>query len=477
MGDPRGFLKVRRQIAGYRPVEERLRDYNEIELDLTVEDRKLQASRCMDCGIPFCQWACPVANIMPVWQDLLYRGDWVGAYNILQSTNNFPEFTGRVCPGLCEASCVLSINDEAVTIRKNELSVIENAFESGFVIPEEPKIRTGKKVAVIGSGPAGLACADSLNKAGHTVTLFEADDKVGGYLRYGIPDFKLGKQIINRRVEVLLKEGLKIQTNTKVGKDIPYEKILEEFDAVSITIGARKPRDLNIEGRGLKGIHFALEYLTQQNKIYAGEKIEESELIHAVSKKILVIGGGDTGADCIGTANRQNAAEVTQIEILPQPPTRRTENEPWPVWPKLLRVSSSHEEGGTRMWNISTKKFVGENGHVKKVIAAKVEWKNDEDGNVKMYEIPNSEFEIETDLVLLAMGFVHNEHEGLVTDLKLDLDSRGNIKANDRFRTNIDKVFTAGDARRGASLVVWAIKEGREAAKAIDEYLKGVIQD
>ena len=471
MGDPQGFLKIKRKESGYRPVEERIGDYSEVEQQLSEEERKLQASRCMECGVPFCHWGCPVGNIMPEWQDMLYRGDWKGAYENLQETNNFPEFTGRVCPAPCETSCVLAINDLAVTIRQNELAVIEKAFEEGYVKPRPPKKRTGKKIAVIGSGPAGLACADQLNKAGHSVVIYEQDDNVGGYLRYGIPDFKLDKRIIDRRINILTEEGIVIKKRTTVGKDISIEEIRSEYDAACIAIGARKPRNLEIPGREMMGIHFALEFLEQQNRIIRGDTIYEEKLIKSLNKNVVVIGGGDTGSDCVGTANRQGALKVTQIELLPKPPEARTQREPWPLWPKIYKTSSSHEEGCERMWNVLTKRFIGEHGWVKKIAAVRVSWQPGPEGKMEMSEVPGSEFEIEADLVLLAMGFEHVIREGMVQDLGLRLDSRGNIDVDDSFMTSVKGVFSAGDAHRGASLIVWAIHEGRLTAEAIDRYL------
>lgn len=472
MGNPKGFIEVGRQEAGYRPVEERIIDYREVEKQLPEDARRLQASRCMDCGVPFCHWACPVENIMPEWQEMLYRGDWKSAYAILQETNNFPEFTGRVCPAPCEASCVLAINDDAVTIRGNELAVIERAFEEGFVRPRPPEKRTGKRVAVIGSGPAGLSCADILNRAGHTVVLYEAEDSVGGYLRFGIPDFKLDKRIIDRRVDILRQEGLIIKTGVAVGSDVAVSDIRSDCDALCIAIGARAPRDLTIEGRELGGIHFAMEYLSQQNRIVRGDDIQEDKLIKALDRHVVVIGGGDTGSDCVGSANRQGARSITQLEILPKPPEKRTENEPWPLWPKLLRYSSSHEEGCERMWNVLTKRFIGEEGRVKKISAAVVEWEHDGSGGYGMHEIPGSDFEIKADLVFLAMGFTHVVQGGLVRDSGVDLDSRGNIAVDENYMTSVEGIFAAGDSVRGASLVVWAIQYGREVARAIDRYLR-----
>ncbi len=472
MGNPKGFLEVHRQEAGYRPVATRLQDFDEVEVQLPEEERKLQASRCMECGVPFCHWGCPVCNIMPEWQDAIFRGDWQQAYEILSSTNNFPEFTGRVCPALCEAACVLALDDAAVTIRQNEWAVVEKAFELGIVKPNPPKNRTGKKVAVIGSGPAGLACADQLNKEGHSVTLFEAEEAVGGYLRFGIPDFKLDKAVIDRRVDILVAEGLEIKLNTRVGEDISVEDLKKDFDAICLTIGAREPRDLPIEGRDLQGVHFALEYLTQHNRSVRSKEFAGDHLIQSYGKKVLVIGGGDTGSDCVGTANRQGASLVSQIEIMPQPPKERTEDMPWPLFPRLLKTSSSHAEGCERDWNVATKKFIGdEAGKLKKVLAIKVEWTQTDDGKWNMKEIAGSEFEIEADLALLAMGFVSPVKKGLVEDLGVDLDTRGNIKTDDQLMTSEAGIFAAGDAQRGASLVVWGIADGRKAAAGISEYL------
>ncbi|PKL14953.1 MAG: glutamate synthase [Spirochaetae bacterium HGW-Spirochaetae-6] len=472
MGDPKGFLKVRRMESGYRPVEERLRDYNEVEKMLSEAERREQASRCMDCGVPFCHWGCPVSNIMPEWQDKIYKGDWKAAYDILQETNNFPEFTGRVCPAPCEASCVLALGDEPVTIRQNELSVIEKAFQEGYVVPRPPAVRSGKKVAVIGSGPAGLACADLLNRAGHTVTVYESEARLGGYLRYGIPDFKLDKNVIDRRIEIMEAEGIRFIVNALVGKGIAIDKIKKENDALCLAIGARKARDIQIEGRELKGIHFAMDLLAQQNEIVAGKTFADDELIRVLDKKVVVIGGGDTGSDCVGTSNRRGAKKVYQLEVLPQPSKHRTEKEPWPLWPKLYKASSSHEEGCERMWNVSTKKFIGKDGKLEKILACKVEWV-EQDGRMIMREIPGSEFEIEAGLVFLAMGFVHVEQEGLVKDLGVKLDERGNIAVDEFYMSSQQGVFAAGDAKRGASLIVYAINEGRDAAAGIHRFLMG----
>ncbi len=471
MGDPKGFLNIRRKESGYRPVEVRVNDYKEVEILLPESERELQASRCMDCGVPFCHWGCPVGNIMPEWQDMIFRKDWKGAYEILRETNNFPEFTGRVCPAPCEASCVLSINDEPVTIRQNELAVIEKAFELGYVKPEPPIVRNGKKVVVVGSGPAGLACADMLNREGLLVTVLESEDSIGGYLRFGIPDFKLDKKIIDRRVDILMKEGIQFKTGVKAGRDISVKELLKSFDAVMIAIGARTPRDMEIGGRTLGGIHFAMEYLEQQNRRVRGDQISEDEVIKAINKKVVVIGGGDTGSDCVGNAIRQGASSVTQIEILPEPPDHRTSGDPWPLWPKVKKTSSSHEEGCERLWGVKTIRFSGERGDVKKISTVRVTREKDDNGNEVMKEIPGTEFELQTDLVFLSMGFLHVAHEGLVKDFGLKLDKNGNIEIDGNFMSSVDGVFSAGDSVRGASLVVWAIHHGREAAKGIIRYL------
>ncbi len=471
MGNPKGFMQVGRKVAGYRPLNERIYDYGEVEQTLNEQDRKDQASRCMDCGVPFCQWGCPVRNNMPEWQDAIYRGKWQEAIDILQITNNFPEFTGRICPAPCEHACTLNIHEEPVTIRENEAAVAEKAFELGFIVPNPPQKRTNKKVAVIGSGPAGLACADLLNKWGHNVTVFEKEEKPGGLLRYGIPDFKLNKKIIDRRLDILIQEGLNFKTNTFVGYDIKGQELLENFDAICLAIGAMKPRDLPVEGRDLKGIHFAMDYLTQQNKINSGKILADNERINARDKTVVVIGGGDTGSDCVGTAVRQGAKKVTQIEIMPKPPERRTINNPWPFWANVLRNSSSHEEGCERRWSLSTKKFIGKKGHVNKIELIEVTW-SQSNGKMQMVENPSSSFFMDADLVLLAMGFVHCIHEGLVNELGIELDTKGNIKVNTDFQTNIPKIFAAGDSVMGASLVVRAIYNGRNLAKAVDSFLK-----
>lgn len=458
-----------RKESGSRPVIERVDDYGEVEQVLNDEDRKLQASRCMDCGIPFCHWACPVGSKIPEWQDAVYKGDFELAYKVLHSTNSFPEFTGRVCPAPCEKSCVLAIHEEAVTIRENEAATVEKAFELGYVVPRIPKKRTGKKVAVIGSGPAGLSAADMLNQAGHSVTVFERDDAVGGLLRYGIPDFKLNKKVIDRRIQIFEAEGIEFRTNVLVGETISGKEILDQFDAVVLAIGAMKPRDLSVEGRDLAGVYFAMEYLKQQNKVNRGV-IFNGERIDAKDKRVLVIGGGDTGSDCVGTANRQKAQWVGQIEILPKPPVKRQHGNPWPFWPHVLKTSTSHEEGCERMWSLATRRFTGEKGHVTGVEVVEVEWVKEE-GRMVMKEKEGTLRVIPADLVLLSMGFVHPVHEGLISELGLDLDQRGNIKIEKNYSTSVKGVFAAGDAANGASLVVTAIAKGREAAQNVNNYL------
>jgi len=471
MGDSTGFLNVQRVDNIYRPIDLRVLDYAEIEELLQIHDRQLQASRCMDCGIPFCHWGCPISNLIPEWQNKLFDGDMELAYKLLQKTNNFPEITGRICPAPCESSCVLSINSESVAIRANELAIIEHAFDAGYIKPRPPQQRTGKKVAVIGSGPAGLACADDLNRLGHTVILYEAADAVGGYLRYGIPDFKLDKSVIDRRIEILQIEGLLIETGREIGKDISTKTLLKENDAICIAIGARKPRDLPVKGRDLDGIHYALDYLSQQNKALSGYKILAGERILATDKNVIVLGGGDTGADCVGTANRQGARSVTQLEILPKPPDQRGPDNPWPLYANTYKTSSSHKEGCQRHFNVCTNEFLGKNDRIQKLLTSRVVWNLDKQGNFQMTEIPNSLREYKSDLVLLAMGFVEVISDGLATNLGLTITKKGAIKIDKNHMTNIDKVFAAGDATRGPSLVVWAIQEGKKAALNINRFL------
>lgn len=473
MGDITGFLKIRRKEAGNRPVHERITDYSEVEQVLNSEDRMLQASRCMDCGVPFCHWSCPVDNIIPEWNDLLYKGDWKGAYQRLAATNNFPEFTGRICPAPCEHSCVLAINDKAVTIRENEVAITERAFLEGYIKPAPPPERTGKRVAVIGSGPAGMAAADQLNKAGHLVTIFEKNNKAGGLLRYGIPDFKLSKVTVDRRLNLMVREGIEIRTGAEAGTHIAVKEILDHYDAVCLAVGAMEPRNLDAEGRDLAGIHFAMDYLTLQNRVNAGEIPYSSNHASAEGKRVLVIGGGDTGSDCVGTAIRQKAVSVTQIEILPQPPLTRQQNNPWPYFSKTLKSSTSQEEGCERIWSLSTVRFTGHEGHVTGVEADEVEWIQ-ENGNSVPRSVPGTRRFLEADLVLLALGFVHPVHEGLIRELNLELDSRNNIKVAGDMSATHNKVFAAGDAVSGATLVVNAIASGRKAARMIDRFLRSL---
>jgi glutamate synthase (NADPH/NADH) small chain len=462
MGELRGFLKIERQTAKYRPVCERVKDFGEVCVLPEAAHSQNQASRCMDCGTPFCHWGCPIGNYIPEWNDLVFRRSWQKAFQLLAATNNFPEITGRICSGQCEYSCVLGINDDPVTIKENELAIIEYAFQKGLVKPQLPKKRTGREIAIVGSGPAGLSLADQLNKAGHLVVVFEKADKIGGILRYGIPDFKLEKWVLDRRLEILKREGIVFNTGVYVGKGFRLEYLKEEFDAICLAMGSGVPRDLNIEGRGLSGIHFAMDYLIQANKKVNQELIPFDKLIDAKGKRVVVIGGGDTGADCVGTAHRQGAKCVVQIELLPKPPECRTPDYPWPNYPLLCKTSTSHEEGGIREWSISTKKFIGENGQVKKLLCQSVSPGATGKG-----------FEIEADLVILALGFLHTEHNGLVKDLGLELDVKGNIKSDENYMTKTKGVFSTGDMHRGQSLVVWAIAEGRKTAHYVDTYLMG----
>lgn len=471
MGDTTGFLKIKRKEAGNRPLHERICDFSEVEQVLNSEDRMLQASRCMDCGVPFCHWSCPVDNLIPEWNDMLYRGDWRGAYQRLSATNNFPEFTGRICPASCEHACVLSINDETVTIRENEVAITEKAFSEGYIKPSPPQKRTGKSVAVIGSGPAGLAAADLLNKTGHTVTIFEKDGKAGGLLRYGIPDFKLSKATIDRRLDLMIKEGLIVKTGTHIGRDVSAKELVSQFDAVCIAVGAAHPRDLLVEGRQLSGIHFAMDFLTQQNRLNEGHASFDENQIHAVGKKVLVIGGGDTGSDCVGTAIRQKAENVTQIEILPKPPGIRTSDNPWPFYSKVLKTTTSHEEGCERIWSLSTIRFRGPDNRVTGAEVEEVEWILEE-GRMIMRSVPDTKRIIEAELVLIALGFVHPVLEGLLSELEIGLDKKNNIKVSLDQSTSHPKVFAAGDSITGASLVVNAIASGRRAAKEIDRFLR-----
>ena len=464
-------MKIKIKPAGNRPVHERIEDFSEVEQTLNSEDRMLQASRCMDCGIPFCHWGCPVDNLIPEWNDQLYRGDWKGASDRLHSTNNFPEFTGRICPAPCEHSCVLNIGEEPVTIRENEAAIVERAFAEGYIQPRPPATRSGKRVAVIGSGPSGMAAADQLNKAGHHVTLFEKDEKIGGLLRYGIPDFKLNKKTIDRRLAVMIAEGLEVRTGIEVGKDISGRELLDQYDAVCLAIGAMHPRDLKVEGRQLDGIHFAMEYLTQQNRVNDGMYVAYDNRINARDRHVLVIGGGDTGSDCVGTAIRQGAKSVTQVEILPRPPETRSGDNPWPYFAKTLKTSTSHEEGCQRLWSLSTVRFIGFQERVTHAEMEEVTWEK-VNGKSGIQAVPGTLQQMETDLVLLAMGFVHPVHEGLLTELDIALDPRKNVEVDPLMATSVQKVFATGDAVSGASLVVTAISSGRRVAKRIDDFLK-----
>ena len=471
MGNPKAFITVARKEAGYRPVLERITDFGEVEQTLNQEDRKLQASRCMDCGVPFCHWACPLGNRMPEWQDMIYKGKWKEGVEILHETNNFPDFTGRVCPAPCEKSCVLALHEAPVTIRENEASVTEVAFMEGMIKARPPKHRTGKKIAVIGSGPAGLAAAQQLNRKGHTVTVFEKDSNPGGLLRYGIPNFKLNKNVIDRRLKQLEEEGIIFKTKTEIGVNISGEDVMKKFDAVCLAVGAGKPRDINPKGRELKGIYFAMDFLSQQNKIIMDESAVNSERITAKDKHVLVIGGGDTGSDCVGTSVRQGAVKITQIEILPKPPAGKNPATPWPEsYPSILKTSSSHEEGCERRWMLNTIEFKGQNGTVNEVVVEKIDWKKSEDGRMMMVASGNIET-IKADIVFLALGFVHPVHEGLLDELGVAYDPRGNVAVNKNNQSSVSKVFAAGDASLGASLVVKAIASGRKVAEDINRIL------
>jgi len=428
----------------------------------------------MNCAVPFCHTGCPLGNLIPEWNHLVYQGQWEQAISRLHATNNFPEFTGRICPAPCEPACILSINDDPVTIEYIEKAIVDKAFEEGWIKPQPPAHRTGKRVAIVGSGPAGMAAAQQLNRAGHSVTLFERDESIGGLLRLGIPDFKLEKRIVERRVELLANEGIEFQVNTAIGTDIEAKDLINDFDAICLSIGSCHPRDLEIPGRNLLGVHFAMDYLRQQNRRLVGMPIGNDLTISAEGKNVVILGGGDTGADCLGTAHRQNPSGVYQLELLPRPPDNRRSNNPWPQWPTIFRTSAAHEEGGRRDYNVLTKSFSGSNGRVKKLHAVYVEWgAPDHTGRPAMKEIPNSEFVIETELVLLAMGFLHPEHDGPIDQLGLEIDQRGNIKTDGDRMTSLPGVFAAGDSVRGQSLVVWAIAEGRQAAHGLDKYLMG----
>jgi glutamate synthase (NADPH/NADH) small chain len=472
MGKITGFLEINRQIPSDRPAAERLKDWANVHTDLPEDLLAAQASRCMDCGIPFCHKGCPLGNIIPEWNDLVYRGRWKKAYELLSTTNNFPEFTGRICPAPCEDSCTLNISENPVTIEQIEKTIVEHAWREKFIRPDPPKKRTGKKVAVVGSGPSGLACADQLNKAGHSVTVFERRDRVGGLLMYGIPDFKLEKYVVIRRVNLMKEEGVEFKVNAHVGVNVPVEELKKNFDAVVLAGGATKPRDMEVEGRELKGIYSAMDFLPLQNRRNQGEVIPEDQSISAKGKNVIVIGGGDTGSDCHGTSLRQGAKSVMSIELLPKPPVVRSAENPWPEWGRILRTSSSHEEGGKRDWGILTKRFSGENGAVKKLHAVRVEWQMTPKG-WEMSESPGSEFVMDADLVLLAMGFLGPETETMLKNFGVKLSPRTNVEANADYMTSVPGLFSCGDMRRGQSLVVWAIWEGRECARGVDKFLTG----
>ena len=474
MGKPTGFMEIAREEPASLPVAERIHFFKEFSIAMPESAVARQGARCMDCGIPFCQTGCPVNNIIPDWNDLVYRQQWQAALDVLHSTNNFPEFTGRICPAPCEEACTLNINNDPVTIKTIEHAIIDKGWGEGWVQPQIPLIKTNKRVAVVGSGPAGLACAQQLARVGHAVTLFEKNDRIGGLLRYGIPDFKMEKYLIDRRIQQMQTEGVEFRLNQHIGSNVEAKALLNEFDALVITAGSESPRDLTVPGRDLKGIYFALRFLEQQNRRVAGETIPADISLTAKGKHVVVIGGGDTGSDCVGTSIRQGAASVTQFELLPQPP--KSENKPltWPNWPMKLRTSSSQEEGCERDWSVATKSFSGVDGNVTTLHAIRLAWQKDEQGAFKMQEIPGSEFELKADLVLLAMGYLHPVHAGMLAQLGVALDTRGNVKADtEGYQTSVSKVFAAGDSRRGQSLVVWAIREGRQAARAVDEFLMG----
>ncbi len=474
MGKPTGFMESGRKPPDLRPVSQRKSDFREMYEPWPENEAREQGSRCMDCAVPFCHKGCPLGNVIPEFNHEVYLGNWRRAWTVLHSTNNFPEFTGRVCPAPCEASCVLSIDSDPVTIEYIEKAIADRGFAEGWLRPEPPQRRTGKKVAVVGSGPAGLAAAQQLNRAGHWVTVFERDDYLGGLLTLGIPDFKLDKEVVGRRLNQLVDEGITFSTGVNVGVGYPVEELMADFDAVCLACGATHGRDLPVPGRELDGVHLAMEYLTQQNRVLAGEGVDPSQRITAEGKRVVILGGGDTGADCLGTAHRQGAEVVYQFELLPEPPVSRDPNNPWPQWPVILRTSAAHKEGGLRDYNVSTKAFSGSNGKVQQLHAVRVDWSQPADnGGPEMREVPGSEFSIDADLVLLAMGFLHPEHEGLLVELGVELDKRGNVKVERNKMTSVPGVFAAGDAARGQSLVVWAIAEGRDAARGIDLYLMG----
>ncbi|HVZ23750.1 MAG TPA: glutamate synthase subunit beta [Vicinamibacterales bacterium] len=484
MGKPTGFIEIRRKKQPARPVEERVRDWREVYLPYPTGELEMQGARCMDCGIPFCHQGCPLGNLIPDWNDLVYRDRWPAAIDRLHATNNFPEFTGTLCPAPCEGACVLGINDYPVTIKSIEAAIVDRAWDEGWIVPKPPATRTWKKVAVIGSGPAGLAAADQLNKAGHSVTVFEKSDRIGGLLRYGIPEFKMEKRRLQRRLDLMEAEGVVFRAGVNVGVDVPMARLRADFDAILLAAGAGQPRDLPVPGRELKGIHFAMEYLTLQNRRNEGDAIPADQFISAKDKHVVIIGGGDTGADCLGTAHRQGARSVHQLELMPQPPETRAADNPWPQWPLVFRVSTAHEEGGERLYAVSTERFSGDaQGHVRRLHAVQVETVKKDGpsaalgaGRTQVVPLPGSEFDIAADLVLLAMGFTGPEPGPLTSELGVALTARGNVARDARWMTNVPGVFTAGDMQRGQSLIVWAIAEGRSAARAMDAYLMGESQ-
>jgi glutamate synthase (NADPH/NADH) small chain len=472
VGKSTGFMEFDRELPKRRPIAERVRDYREVYGKWPEEEARAQGARCMNCALPFCHQGCPLGNLIPDWNDLVYKGRWQDALAALHATNNFPEFTGRVCPAPCEASCVLAINQEPVAIEYIEKAIVDRGFDEGWIVPQPPQQRTGKRVAVVGSGPSGLAAAAQLNRAGHKVTVFERSEHIGGLLTLGIPDFKLDKGVVNRRVELMAAEGIEFRTDAEVGINVPVSDLQNYFDAICLAGGSTVARRLNVEGEELEGVHLAMDYLTQQNRLNRNQLVDSKDRISAEGKNVVILGGGDTGADCLGTAHRQGAEVVYQYEILPEPPITRRENNPWPQWSLILRTSSAHEEGGIRDYDILTKRFSGSNGKLEKVHAVRIEWgPPDSTGRPVMNEIPGSEFEVEAQLVLLALGFLHPQREGMLEQLGVELDARGNVKQDENKMTSVSGVFAAGDMARGQSLVVWAIAEGRQAAKCIDEYL------
>ncbi|MDH5469188.1 MAG: glutamate synthase subunit beta [Gammaproteobacteria bacterium] len=477
MGKPTGFLEYERHDRNYAPAADRVQHYREFVIPLEESELGKQGARCMDCGIPFCHQGCPVNNIIPDWNDLVYQGKWQEALSVLHSTNNFPEFTGRICPAPCEESCTLNIDDAPVTIKTIECAIVDKGWSEGWIKPQIARHKTGKRVAVVGSGPAGMACAQQLARTGHDVELFEKNDRIGGLLRYGIPDFKMEKHIIDRRMEQMQAEGVTFTANANIGVTTPVAELLENFDAIALTGGAEHSRDLEVPGRELDGVHYAMTFLPQQNKRNAGDTIDPNVALSANGKHVIVIGGGDTGSDCIGTSFRQGALSVTQLEIMPQPPEKADKGLTWPDWPNKMRTSSSQSEGATRDWSVATKSIEGENGKVTAINCVRVDWTKDDCGRWEMNEIAGSEFQLKADMVLLAMGFLHPVHAGMLEELGVELDPRGNVKGStegaDAYKSSIDKVFSAGDMRRGQSLVVWAIREGRQCARAIDEFLMG----